>query len=367
MREIIPTNNNGSIQLKFSFGGKRYAFNPLPGAHFGNKRDFATAKAIASQIQNDILAGHFDETLDRYRVSPKKVAISAKPPNKPQSLLEVWDLWVATLSLPLQTASGHYKWVRRMLDKAKPELTDTEWLVKAELSPRTFKDRLNLIRSCCKWAITQGYLENNPFECVKLRKDTPKEIKPFTLEEIKRIVEGFDRYYPHYSPFIRFLFLTGVRTSEAIGLRWTHIDFERGEICIKESMPKDLTGNGYNRIRKETKTGNIRYLPMSLTVRSLLEANRPATAQPDDLVFTKPNGSVIHLDNFRERCWRKVLESQNIPYRKLYTTRHSMISHAIEQGIPITGIAYLAGHKNTSMIIKNYAHMINRPDLPAIF
>lgn|GEM_PF-2581585 len=72
MREISPTNNNGSIQLKFSFGGKRYTLNPLPSAHFGNKRDFAIAKAIALKIQNDILAGHFDETLDRYRVAPKK-------------------------------------------------------------------------------------------------------------------------------------------------------------------------------------------------------------------------------------------------------------------------------------------------------
>lgn len=71
MRDIKPTNHNGSIQLKFSFGGKRYSFNPVPGGSYTSKRDLATANAIATRIQNDILAGCFDPTLDKYRLTPK--------------------------------------------------------------------------------------------------------------------------------------------------------------------------------------------------------------------------------------------------------------------------------------------------------
>lgn len=223
-----------------------------------------------------------------------------------------------------------------------------------------------MIRGCCKWAITQGYIKVNPYLDLKLRRDSPKEIKPFALEEIRLILEGFDTLAPHYSPFVRFLFATGARTSEAIGLRWGHVDFSRGEIIIKESLPKDLTGNGYTRVRKETKTGNIRRLPLSSQLRSLLTDMKPPKANPDDLVFTTPNDHIIDADNFRDRQWRKVLLTQGVPYRKPYTTRHTMVSHAIEQGIPITGVAYLAGHKDTTMIIKNYGHMINRPDLPDI-
>ena len=92
MRDINPINNNGSIKLKFSFGGKRYSFNPIPGGDYSNKRDLANAKAIATRIQNDILAGYFDPTLDRYRLSPKA---PAKP--QPKNLLELWDLWVESL------------------------------------------------------------------------------------------------------------------------------------------------------------------------------------------------------------------------------------------------------------------------------
>lgn len=360
MREIKPYDHDGNIQLKFSYGGKRYSFNPVPGGHYENKRDIATAQAIATNIQNDILAGIFDPTLNRYRLTPK-IGKTA-----PSNLLQLWDLWVASLDLPAHTQANHYKWVRRMLTEADPDINDTEWLIKADIAPRTFNDRLKMIRTCCKWAISQGFISVNPYLDVKLRRDAPKEVKPFTLEEIRLILEGFDTLAPHYSPFVRFLMSTGVRTSEAIGLRWGHVDFDRGEITIKESLPKDLTGNGYTRVRKETKTGNIRRLPLSSQLRSLLASMRPSLVNPDALIFTTPNGATIDADNFRDRQWRKVLETQGIPYRKPYTTRHTMVSHALEQGIPITGVAYLAGHKDTTMIIKNYGHMINRPDLPNI-
>ncbi|WP_148220243.1 hypothetical protein [Nostoc punctiforme] len=40
--------------------GKRYSFNPIHGGQFANNRDFKTTQAIASQIQNDILAKNID-------------------------------------------------------------------------------------------------------------------------------------------------------------------------------------------------------------------------------------------------------------------------------------------------------------------
>lgn len=123
MREIIPINHNGSIQLKFSVSGKRYGFNPIPGGDFTNRRDIATAKAIATNIQNDILAGIFDPTLNRYRLTPKTDKTA------PNTLLQVWDLWVASLGLPEHTLANHYKWVRRMLTEASPGINDLEWLI----------------------------------------------------------------------------------------------------------------------------------------------------------------------------------------------------------------------------------------------
>ena len=247
MREINPVNNNGSIQLKFSVSGKRYSLHPIPTGEYANRRDIETAKAIATRITNDVLAGNFDSSLERYRLIPKPELPKV---DKPKTLLVIWDAWVSSLDLSAATKADHYEMVRRMLTKSDPRPVDTSWLTQADLAPSTYNKRLSYTRKCCDWAICKCWLEINPYAALKARKGGPKETKPFTTSEIQAILAGFEAVAPHYSPFVTFIFLTGVRLSEAIGLRWCHVDFSRGLVTICESLPVDRTGNGYLRILK---------------------------------------------------------------------------------------------------------------------
>lgn len=367
MREIEPINNNGSIQLKFSYAGKRYSFNPIPKGDYNDKRDIGTARAIATQIQNDILAKNFDPTLNRYRLTPKPQSLqTSDPQSKPKTLIEVWDCWVTSLNLPVATREHHYKAIRQQIIKANPALLDTAWLTQANLSPSTFNQRLGYLKACYRWAISKGLLDINPYGGVKTRKTTPRSVKPFTNKEITAIIRGFEEFAPHYAPFVKFLMATGVRTSEAIGLRWGHVDFDGGVITIRESLSRDWAGNGYRRVKKETKTGSDRQLKMTEELSELLYLLKPNNPNRDALIFTTVKGKTIDDGNFRERYWVKVLTKVGVNYRNIYTTRHTTASHAIEQGTPITGVAYLLGHTDTTMVIKNYGHMINRPSLPTI-
>lgn len=362
MRKITPLNNNGSLQLKFSVGGKRYSFNPIPGGDFSNERDMATANAIAIQISNDILSGHFDSSLDRYRLNPKP----SQTVETPKYFITIWDSWVESLDLSPATKAHHYDVTRKKLVKYNPKTLDTEWLHKDKLAPSTFNKRLGYLKSCGEWAVREKLLEVNSYAAMKSRKHIPTEVKPFSLQEMKAIADGFDELFPHYAPFAKFLLLTGVRISEAIGVRWQNIDFERAEIGIKESLSIDKTGNGYQRKRKSTKTGSVRYLKMNDTLRDVLLSVQSSKPNPDALVFSTVKGCTIDSGNFRERYWLPVLERQKVPYRKIHNTRHSTLSHAIDQGTPITGVAYIAGHKDTRMVMQTYGHMINRPNLPDI-
>ncbi|MEM9220757.1 MAG: site-specific integrase [Cyanobacteria bacterium P01_F01_bin.150] len=368
MCDIVPINNNGSIQLKFSVDGERYSFNPIRGRKYSNKRHLAIATSIATQIQNDILTGVFEHSLDKYR--HQSTARKAPPTrkrgtkqNSPQYLMPIWDTWVETLDLSPATKADHYEMIRRMITKANPKATDIKWLLESTIAPSTFNKRLGYLKSCGKWAVSVGKLTTNPFESVKSRKTTKSKPKPFTLKEIRAIISAFDQRFSHYGAFVRFLFMTGVRTSEAIGLRWKFIDFDRQEIIICESLSKDRTGNGYKRIRKSTKTGNVRHLRLNSELAQLLKGIRPDNFNPDDLVFLSSKGCVIDAGNFRED-WKEVLEGLKISYRKPYTTRHTLLSHAIEKGMPITSVAYIAGHSDSRMVMETYGHMINRPDLP---
>jgi integrase len=287
-------------------------------------------------------------------------------PKKNPPLLEIWDAWVADLDLSLATKADHYQTLRRQILKASPLSSDISWLTCLEIAPATFNKKLGYLRACCNWAKSESLLGVNPWLKVKPRKGTKEIIKPFSQDEAARIIVGFEKSYPTWVSFTKFLFLSGCRLSEAIGLQWKHVDFGRREICICESLAQRKDGNGYERVRKSTKTGSVRFLKINAELSKLFEQVLPGTKNLEDLVFLNPAGTG-HIDsnNFRDR-WKKVLAVANIPYRRPHIIRHSFASHAIEQGIPLTAVAYLLGHSDTRMVATTYGHLISRPSLPNI-
>ncbi|MEG3879688.1 site-specific integrase [Microcoleus sp. herbarium7] len=286
---------------------------------------------------------------------------------KSPPLLEIWDAWVEQLDLPAHTQADHYATLRRQISKAKnPSSDDITWFTELKVAAATFNKKLGYLKSCGDWAKSEGLLVVNPWLKVRNRKGTKEIIKPFSKEESVAIVAGFEKSYPTWVPFTKFLFLSGCRLSEAIGLRWGHVDFERGEVCICESLAQRKDGNSYERVRKSTKTGSVRFLKINSELAKIFEQLSSASQNSEDLVFLNPAGT-NHMDanNFRDR-WKKVLSAASIPYRRPHIIRHSFASHAIDQGCPLTGVAYLLGHSDTRMVASTYGHLINRPSLPSI-
>jgi integrase len=287
-------------------------------------------------------------------------------PDKNPPLIEIWDAWIKSLDLSPETQDSHYYPARRQILKANnPLAADTGWFLGNSLAPKTYNERLWLLKRMTVWAVDEGLLNANPWLKIKPRKGSKEIITPFSQDEAARIIAGFDEIYPAWTPFAKFLFLSGCRISEAIGLQWKHVDFVRGEFCICESLSRQ-PGKNYERVRKGTKTGTVRYLKINAELAKLLKQVAPACKNSEILVFLNPAGT-NHIDchNFRRR-WKKVLAAANIPYRCPNVIRHSFASHAIEQGIPLTGVAYLLGHSDTRMVCRTYAHLINRPSLPNI-
>ena len=164
-----------------------------------------------------------------------------------------------------------------------------------------------------------------------------------------------------YRDFILFLLYSGARPSEAIGLRWEHIDFSRNELHICESLSRGAHGT---RIRKSTKTiDGDRILTLPSNIRTMLEGRAKGKLNPEGLIFTSPTGRPIDDHNFSRRIWKRLCAKAAIPYRRPYNARHSVAGHAINQGATLPQVAYILGHSNARMVSQTYGHMIDRPQL----
>lgn len=71
---------------------------------------------------------------------------------------------------------------------------------------------------------------------------TPKpDVEPFSLAEVNQII---DTCRPDWRNYFIVRFFTGLRSGELHGLRWHHVDFERDQILIRETLVKGQIQEG---------------------------------------------------------------------------------------------------------------------------
>jgi integrase len=157
-----------------------------------------------------------------------------------------------------------------------------------------------------------------------------------------------------------------VRNAEAVGLRVGSLDFTKNIIVIKESLARTVNGtHAEARVRKATKNGKIRMLPLTEDLREVL-LPMVAGKGSDDLVFQSFTGQCIDDRMFQRRVFSLVLKGLNIPHRVLYACRHTFGSRCIDAGITPVMTAFLMGN-NPETALRNYTHQISIPkDLPKI-
>lgn len=365
-------NYRDRIRLRWRHQGKRYALS----LSAYNQLNLLQAKKIALQIEQDIITENFDSTLVKYS---GKVVAPAKIIHK--SFVELFEEW--TISYKQMDCEIHtnYNSCRNMIRKWGRVTQDNILgkLNKETFCNGTYNRRLTILKSFADWLIIKGYWKQNPFNLVqrkKVKHVKPVKREPFTEAEISQILHAVKNdsfcsaasYYKHshYYSFLYFMFKTGVRNAEAIGLRVGSVNFKDNTIIIKEVMARSLKSSAsVQRVRKETKNGKIRLLPITPDLYELLTP-LIQNKQPDDLVFTSPTGKSIDDHNFQKRVFKVVLEKLNIKERTLYACRHTFGSRCIDQGITPVMTAFLMGN-NPETALKRYTHQVTMPkELPKI-
>ncbi len=327
---------------------------------------------LAWTIEADIASGNFDPTLEKYRTNPNPVSFSAKP-EKPLELLELWQRYcdyrepqVAVTTFKKDYLTRYANCVKSLpSQKLSDAIAVRDFLVK-NLSNYASKRMLTQLSACCKWAVKSELIPRNPFEGmaeeIKISPKSASDINPFSVAERDAIIQAFETHpvYCHYTNFVKFLFMTGCRTGEAIGLQWKHVNKGCTQIAFCESYSRRYG-------RKDTKTHKARKFPCNQSLQSLLLGIRPKDYVADDFVFTSLTGLPISNEGFLSDVWRGckrhgkphkgivsqlALEGKIEGYRPQYNTRHTFITLALDNGLDVKDVARLVG--NAPEIIYRY-------------
>ena len=368
---VSLTNYKGRIRLRWRYQSIRYSINLLS----YNKTNLLAAKKTTLQIEQDMADDKFDYSLNSYKGESKAMLQAEK------TIVGYFEEWTSDIKQMDCEKHTNYNSVRNMLKKwGKIEQHSIHKKLNAEVfCAGTYNRRLTMLKEFVRWLIRKGVWTFNVLEDInskRVKKVKQDKRKPFSASEIKRILNAFknDAFTPkssafkhsHYYPFIYFIFKTGVRNAEAIGLRVGNINIKLRVIHIREVLARSLKStSAAQRIRKETKNGKERTLPLSPDLLKILKPLLEAKNN-DDLVFQSQTGLSIDDNNFQKRIFKPILKKLEIDERVLYACRHTFGSRCIDSGINPVMTAFLMGN-NPETALRNYTHQINLPkDLPKV-
>ncbi|MDS3860160.1 tyrosine-type recombinase/integrase [Thermosynechococcaceae cyanobacterium BACA0444] len=317
----------------------------------------------ASEIEQDIHLGQFDSTLKKYRPQSHKGTLTT---------VQLFEQFTATregLASPQAIKSRYYPLLNNLKRFGQDITSETQArsfvdMLRSRQSALIANQNLSLLKSFGDWAIKSEQWETNHFANIERLKATrtinPKRL-PFTREETRKLLDAA-RLHPRwhgYHDFVMTLLYLGLRPSEAIGLRWQHLNWQQKTITICESLSRSPSG----RRAKPTKNNKTRVIDLHLDLLAMFQGRLSGGRPPQELIFTTATGQPIDDHNFCQRTWKDLCKAAGIPYRVPYAARHSLGSHLLENGASIPQVAEILGN-NPETTARYYAHAINRPQMP---
>lgn len=359
----------GMLSLRWRFGGQRHSIAlGLP----DTPANHSAALGRAAEIEADIRLDRFDSTLEKYRPSN-----TAKPTRSRQSTPQLFEQFIQhrrangtsgqSIASRYTPLLSHLKRFKRSI-VSEADAREFITTIRARQSSQIANQTLSLLKGFGDWAVKSKYWTQSHFKDIP-RLKAARVINPkrtaLTRDEVAAfLTEIKQSKHRHYHDYCLALFSLGARPSEVSGLRWRDIDWPHQRVIIAASLSRASDGRsaGYARERKGTKNEKVRFVDLSERMVQMLRDRQSPESKPNDLIFTTPRGKPIDDHNFSQRVWRPVCRAIGID-KVPYAARHTLGSHLLHEGAPITSVAAILGN-NPETVSRHYAHELNRPPMP---
>lgn len=236
-----------------------------------------------------------------------------------------------------------------------------------DLAPSTLQMIKIVIGNSLRSAVEDDILTKSPASGLRIpkkRTDDREEIKPFTQNELQKILSALEgrKYYN----IVYLAAFTGMRRGELLGLRWQDIDLGGKVIYVRQQAK-------YVRTEKKMVVGRLktdhayRDIPITDKVVAVLKKQKAwqvanklklATAYPEsDLVFTDEAGAIISINCVSEG-FKYAVNKVKVEYRSFHHLRHTFASIAISNVPNVKAISMTLGHATITETMDTYGHLM---------
>jgi integrase len=257
---------------------------------------------------------------------------------------------------------------RQALDLQPLEIE--QWLGSLPLANPT-KDKLRRVMSIIfkqaqKYGLIPRSEASNPLRWVEQSAKSyykPIVVDPDTAAKIFEALSGMEL------ALAILVAATGIRISEALGLKWGDIDYSNGQINLRRVWVGDVA---VNRFKTEDSEAPV---PLTDLLAGCLRAWQAETmwGKPDDWVFasarnkgkTPRSSSVLTSDHLRPAAIAAGVKLKPGQRFGFHNFRHGLASWLVNKGTDVKTVQGLLRHSNVKTTLGLYAHTVNGSMLAA--
>ena len=305
----------------------------------------------------------------------------------PQTVAEWVDRWLVAMAPKVRASTlrdyrmGLTRVKDRLCQKRLQELRplDIEELYAAllesghrfggGLSPKSVRNVHIALRRSLADAERYGLGPRNVAALVKPPSVTWPELTTWTAGDVRTFLAAVagDRLAALY----RCLITTGIRRGEALGLRWSSVDLDRGRLIIERSL---VVVNDVVEWSAPRTARSRRSVSLDRETASALRAHRKRQLEErvaagdaweeEDLVFCDELGGPLHPDRFT-RTFQSAARRAGVPRVRLHDLRHTWATLALAAGVHPKVVSERLGHATTSITLDIYSPVQSELDAEA--
>ena len=254
------------------------------------------------------------------------------------------------------------------------------------LSEKTILEHHRLISTILAYAEKEMLVQYNAAEKVvnKPKAERGKDINYFELEDLEKMRDCLSSEPLKWQVITNLLIATGCRRGEIAGLKWSAVDFQRGELHINSNLLYSRELGVYQDTTKTATSDRTVRLPEEIS--DLLKEYRQYWVQlrltygtkwnyyinvPDgkgvehtekaDFLFIREDsgkiGYPINPDSITD-WFNKFSERHGLPHINPHAFRHTLASVLCFNGVDMTTISKWLGHKNVTTTMNIYEHIL---------
>ena len=265
--------------------------------------------------------------------------------------------YIGNISLSKLTTLDLQTLYKKLLAEGRVERIEAQKQPKG-LSAKTVRNIHQIISSALKLAVGQRLITRNPADGCALPKAERKEMQTLPVEQLTSFLREakdsgvFALYYIDLT--------TGLRRGELLGLKWSDIDLEKGDLRVQRQIGR-IDGKI---IEMPLKTKNAyRTLPLSADAIDVLMQQRRKTGN-SEWVFPSPTGGPMSPDSVLHMLHR-VLKRAGLPKVRFHDLRHTFATMALQNGVDVKTVSSVLGHYSAGFTLDTYAHVTTDAQLKA--